>query len=83
MTRSLTVWWDGLVVGWLALDRHGAMRFAYDSDWIADPARLPVSFSLPKRPESFSARLCAPFFEGLLPEGVQRDAVALADAVGV
>ncbi len=78
MTRSLTVWWDGVVVGSLALDRHGAMRFAYDGDWVADPARPPVSFSLPKRPESFSARLCAPFFEGLLPEGAQRDAVAAA-----
>lgn len=78
MTRSLTVWWDGVVVGSLALDRHGAMRFAYDSDWVADPTRPPVSFSLPKRPESFSARLCAPFFEGLLPEGVQRDAIAAA-----
>ena len=78
MTRSLTVWWDGVVVGRLVLDRHGAMRFAYDSDWVADPARPPVSFSLPKRPESFSARLCAPFFEGLLPEGSQRDAVAVA-----
>ncbi len=76
MTRSLTVWWDGVVVGSLALDRHGAMRFAYDGDWIADPARPPVSFSLPKRPESFSTRHCAPFFEGLLPEGAQRDAVA-------
>ena len=76
MTRSLTVWWDGVVVGSLVLDRHGAMRFAYDGDWIADPARPPVSFSLPRRPESFSTRLCSPFFEGLLPEGAQRDAVA-------
>lgn len=76
MTRSLTVWWEGVVVGRLALDRHGAMRFAYDGDWVADPARPPVSFSLPKRPESFSTRLCAPFFEGLLPEGSQREAVA-------
>ena len=46
MTRSLTVWWDGVVVGSLALDRHGVMRFAYDGDWVADPARPPVSFSL-------------------------------------
>ena len=78
MTRSLTVWWDGVVVGSLELDRHGAMRFAYDGAWVADPARPPVSFSLPKRPESYSTRLCTPFFEGLLPEGTQRDAVAAA-----
>lgn len=78
MTRSLTVWWDGVVAGSLALDRHGAMRFAYDGAWVADPDRPPVSFSLPKRPESYSTRPCTPFFEGLLPEGTQRDAVAAA-----
>lgn len=78
MKRALTVWWDRAKVGVLYLDRHGAMRFAYDPDWIADPEAPAVSFSLPRRPRSFSARLCAPFFEGLLPEGAQRDAVAAA-----
>lgn len=78
MSRSLTVWWGSAVVGRLALDRHGAMRFTYDGGWIEDGSAPPISFSLPKRPESFSARLCLPFFEGLLPEGAQRDAVALA-----
>ncbi|MXX70272.1 MAG: type II toxin-antitoxin system HipA family toxin [Gemmatimonadetes bacterium] len=78
MTRSLTVWWAGTTVGRLALDRHGAMRFTYDGRWIEDESAPPISFSLPKRAESFSARLCLPFFEGLLPEGAQRDAVATA-----
>lgn len=50
MTRALTVWWDGVVVGSLGLDRHGAMRFAYGGDWIAESAAPPVSFSLPKPP---------------------------------
>ena len=54
------------------------MRFTYDSGWIEDGSAPPISFSLPKRPESFSTRLCLPFFEGLLPEGAQRDAVAVA-----
>ena len=75
---SLTVWWDGAAVGLLARDTHGAMRFAYDEDWIADPDKPAVSFSLPKRAQPFSARLCTPFFEGLLPEGSRRDAVAAA-----
>ena len=78
MTRSLTVWWDGEVVGSLALDRRGAMRFAYAPRWLAEDFAPPVSFSLPKRPASFSTRECLPFFEGLLPEGAQRDAVAAA-----
>ena len=78
MKHALTVWWDGTTVGTLSLDRHGAMRFAYDRDWIADPDAPAVSFSLPKRLRSFSTRICTSFFEGLLPEGVQRDAVAAA-----
>lgn len=78
MTRSLTVWWAGTTVGRLALDPHRAMRFTYDGGWIEDESAPPISFSLPRRPESFSARLCLPFFEGLLPEGAQRDAVAVA-----
>ena len=78
MTRSLTVWWDREVVGSLALDRHGTMRFAYAPRWLAEDSAPAVSFSLPKRPASFSTRQCLPFFEGLLPEGAQRDAVAAA-----
>ena len=78
MTRALTVWWEGAVVGSLTADRHGAMRFAYDAGWLADPAAAALSVSLPKRPEPYPPRQCRPFFEGLLPEGAQRDAVASA-----
>ena len=76
MTRSLTVWWGRVVVGRLALDRHAAMRFSYGDEWTEDVSAPPISLSLPKQPQSFSQRLCLPFFEGLLPEGAQRDAVA-------
>ena len=76
MTRSLTVWWDGVIVGSLAPDRNGAARFAYGREWIEDASAPPISFSLPKRPGSFSPRRCLPFFEGLLPEGAQRDGAA-------
>lgn len=79
--RTLVAWWEQRVVGALALDRHGAMRFAYDEDWLCDDAAPPLSLSLPKRSKSFSHRRCAPFFEGLLPEGSERDAVA--GALGV
>lgn len=76
--RTLTVWWEGAVVGALRADRHGAMRFAYADDWLADPTAPALSVSLPKRPEPYPPRQCRPFFEGLLPEGAQRDAVAAA-----
>lgn len=78
MTWTLAVWWEGAVVGALTTDRHGTMRFAYDSDWLTDTDAPALSVSLPKRPEPFPPRQCRPFFEGLLPEGAQRDAVASA-----
>ncbi len=52
------------------------MWFTYDDDWIADPASSPVSHCLPKDERRFRALLCRPFFEGLLPEGSQREAIA-------
>ena len=78
MTRALAVWWEGARAGTLTMDRHGAMRFAYAGDWLADPCAPALSCSLPKRPEPFRPRECRPFFEGLLPEGAQRDAAATA-----
>ena len=79
--RALVAWWGRRVAGVLSLDRHGAMRFAYDDAWLADHAVPALSLSLPKRSQSFSSARCAPFFEGLLPEGAERDAVA--GALGV
>lgn len=78
MTRSLSVWWADALVGRLHLDQHGRMRFAYADEWLADPSRPAISFSLPRQRAPFSQRQCAPFFGGLLPEDAQRDAIARA-----
>lgn len=78
MIRTLVVWWEGARVGRLSLDAHGDLGFAYDSAWVADPRRGPVSISLPKRPEPFGRRETRPFFAGLLPEEAQRTIVAHA-----
>lgn len=76
MKRALSVWWNGAVVGTLQQNQHGEMRFAYSADWLADPSRPAISFSLPKREEPFKQRQCRPFFAGLLPEESQRDVIA-------
>ena len=78
MTKALSVWWGNSVVGTLSLNRHGEMRFTYSDAWLANATNSALSVSLPKRPESFGRRECRPFFEGLLPEAAQRDAVAKA-----
>lgn len=76
MTRALSVWWDGTLVGALRLDQHGDLGFVYDQTWLDDPARPPISQSLSKRAEVFNRRETRPFFAGLLPEEAQREAIA-------
>ena len=76
MTRTLAVWWDGAIVGTLQVNQHGEMQFTYATHWLSDSRRPAISFSLPKRPESFTQRQCRPFFAGLLPEESQRDVIA-------
>ena len=76
MSGTLSVWWDGKVVGTLRIDKHGDMAFQYGEEWLADSSEPPLSRSLPKRPETFTRRQCRPFFGGLLPEEGQLEAVA-------
>jgi serine/threonine-protein kinase HipA len=78
MIKSLCVWWEGDQVGALQVDEHGDLTFVYDADWLANPRKLAVSISLPKRAEPFNRRETRPFFAGLLPEEGQREAVARA-----
>ncbi len=78
LTKGLTVWWSGEIVGYLALNEYGEPEFAYASDWLAKDGACPVSVSLPLQADSFDRRTTLPFFEGLLPEASQREAVAKA-----
>ena len=76
MTLPLSVWWDGASVGVLRLDQNGDLSFAYDAAWLNDAGRPPISQALSKRAGPFNRRQTRPFFSGLLPEGMQREAVA-------
>lgn len=76
MIRSLSVWWDQVLVGAFRLDQHGELSFVYDPTWLENPAAPPISQSLPKRAEPFNRREARPFFAGLLPEETQREVVA-------
>jgi serine/threonine-protein kinase HipA len=76
VTRALSVWWDGKVVGTLRIDTHGDTAFQYGEEWLADSSQPPLSMSLPKKPEAYKRRECRPFFGGLLPEEGQLEAVA-------
>lgn len=59
--RVLNVWWNGRIVGQFTQDQHGDIGFAYAEAWLEDEKALPLSVSLPKRPERFFAVNAAHF----------------------
>ena len=50
--------------------------FTYDSGYLALPSALPLSLSLPLTQSRYHGTEAQPYFEGLLPEGDARDAIA-------
>jgi serine/threonine-protein kinase HipA len=78
VARQLDVFLRDRKVGLLEQDEAGQLRFTYDATWLADPAHMALSLSLPLRLEPFGNREARPFFAGLLPEAEKRDLVARA-----
>ena len=76
MARILHVWLRDRLVGELQQDDSGQLRFRYAPEWLAQPDAVPLSVSLPLRPEVFPRKQCRPFFAGLLPEEANRALIA-------
>lgn len=51
------------------IKRADGFGFAYDRDYLRDPASVPISLGLPLREERYESKVLFPFFDGLLPEG--------------
>lgn len=71
----LDVYLHGGVAGALERRSQARLRFTYREEWVA-AERQPLSLSLPVRREPYEHEECAPFFEGLLPEGDFLKAIA-------
>lgn len=50
--------------------------FAYDEEWLSAPNAKPLSITLSLQTDPFPAKKTRPYFEGLLPEGAARSALA-------
>lgn len=75
MVRELEVWLSKDRVGVLALF-EGRLSFRYHPEWLAQPAAVSLSSSLPLQAEPFNDHHTRPFFAGLLPEGQLRRLLA-------
>jgi serine/threonine-protein kinase HipA len=61
---------NGERVGVWSFTARGAQEFAYDTDWLANETRRPVSLSMPLRPpqEPYRGEIVEAFFDNLLPD---------------
>jgi serine/threonine-protein kinase HipA len=76
MARELDVYLDLNRVGKLLQDNHGEITFQYHENWIHDPQAVSLSQSLPLRKQEYTRRECIGFFNGILPEGKNREIAA-------
>lgn len=63
-------------VGQIIGNDHRDACFKYDEDYISSDYGRPISISMPLRSEAYTSEETRCFFEGLLPEGFSRKAVA-------
>lgn len=66
--RRAIVRLDGQRVGSL-VETGKQVAFTYDAKWLARRDAVPVSLTIPLRPEPYVSDGLHPFFENLLPEG--------------
>ena len=67
--RRVRVFFYGQRVGTLQEIDPGRTQFTYDPAWLERSDAVPISQTLPLRPEPHVSKGLHPFFENLLPEG--------------
>ena len=76
MARTLDVYLHSDLAGHLTQDDDGDMSFQYAESWLQRSGAVPLSHSLPLRPERFRRKECRGFFAGILPEESKREVIA-------
>lgn len=66
--RSAQIRLDGKPCGMLT-ETGRQTSFQYSAEWLANPEAVPISLTLPLRPEPYVSEGLHPYFENLLPEG--------------
>lgn len=69
--RRAAIYQQGTFAGILEESGSAAWHFTYDADYTG----LPVSLNLPVRPEPYEFDCFPSLFDGLLPEGLQLEAL--------
>lgn len=74
MNRAGKIFVQNIYAG-IIRETDSGYEFGYDVDYLSNENALPVSLTLPLRPEPYTSNSLFPFFDGLLPEGWLLDVV--------
>ncbi len=68
--RELSVWMNGIRVGFWAVSPTAGHQFAYDAGWLEQPECRPISLSMPlsQGTEPFKGNVVEAYFDNLLPD---------------
>lgn len=71
-TKRLSVWMNGVLVGFWSIRPAGTHEFRYVSSWLESPEARPISLSMPLASEDdpYSGAVVEAYFENLLPDSV-------------
>ena len=68
MNRKAIVLFSDTFAGILE-ETYEGYSFSYNHNYLDSPASLPISLTLPLKPEPYTSKTIFPFFDGLIPEG--------------
>ncbi len=68
--RTAKVYMHSKLAGYLTeIEKNKKYKFSYDESYIGEP----ISLTMPVKQKEFTFNSFPPFFDGLLPEGIQLD----------
>lgn len=74
MNRAGKIFVQNIYAG-IIRETDSGYEFGYDVDYLDNEKALPVSLTLPLRPEPYTSNSLFPFFDGMIPEGWLLDVV--------
>ncbi|MBS1605653.1 MAG: HipA N-terminal domain-containing protein [Bacteroidetes bacterium] len=73
--RAAKIFFKGQEAGILTQQDDGTFTFQYNSSWIDDKSKPPISLTLPKIVAPYHSPYLFPFFYNMLPEGSNKQIV--------
>jgi len=73
--RQAKVIYKGEEAGLITQHDDGTFTYKYNTAWITDNSKPPISLTIPKTQQEYHSNVLFPFFYNMLPEGTNKKIV--------